>query len=337
MSISLCMIARNEESCLEKCLNSVKDIVDEIIVVDSKSTDKTLEIAKKFNAKTFDFEWQDDFSAARNFSLSKATKDWILILDADEIIAERDLNKIKKLTESKDIQAFLLIQLNYSNEKGLGFIELQNKTPESFDFAGCYPSPIVRLFRNNKGIKFDGKVHETVDESLQDKKVALSTLPIHHYQELKGKETFREKQLNYLDLLEKDAALNPSADRLHKIGIIHYRFNKNYEKAIENFEKAIKLNSNDPSIFIDLGSALAQQKKYDEAIVNFKKSVEIKPTASAFYNLGLIYATQKQFGLAVDAYNNAIKLGHPDKEELLKQIEALEQSRNSIKFSASVG
>ena len=96
MSISLCMIVINEEKHLETCLNSVKNIVSEIIIVDTGSTDQTKEIANKFKVKVYDFQWNDDFSAARNFCLQKAAKDWILVLDADETISNKDLMKIKK-------------------------------------------------------------------------------------------------------------------------------------------------------------------------------------------------------------------------------------------------
>src|SRR3990167_5438874 len=89
-TLSLCMIVKNEEKYLEQCLNSVKDLVDEIIIVDTGSTDKTKEIWKKFDfahkIKFFDFKWIDDFSAARNESLKHAAKDWILVLDADEVL-----------------------------------------------------------------------------------------------------------------------------------------------------------------------------------------------------------------------------------------------------------
>ena len=76
------MITKNEEFFLEQCLNSVKDLVDEIIIVDTGSNDKTKDIARKFTDNIFDFEWCDDFSAARNESLKHATGDWILVLDA---------------------------------------------------------------------------------------------------------------------------------------------------------------------------------------------------------------------------------------------------------------
>ncbi|WP_337872164.1 glycosyltransferase family 2 protein, partial [Ignavibacterium sp.] len=81
--ITLSMIVKNEERYLEDCLNSVKNVFDEIIIVDTGSTDNTLKIAEKFNAKVFHFDWINDFSAARNFALSKSTGEWILYLDAD--------------------------------------------------------------------------------------------------------------------------------------------------------------------------------------------------------------------------------------------------------------
>ena len=85
------MIVKDEENYLEQCLSSAKGLADEIIIVDTGSKDKTKEIAKKFNAKVFDFKWNDDFSAARNESLKHATKDWILVLDADESLSKESV------------------------------------------------------------------------------------------------------------------------------------------------------------------------------------------------------------------------------------------------------
>lgn len=102
VTVSLCMIVKNEEDVIARCLNSVKDIVDEIIIIDTGSTDNTKEIAKGFTNKVFDFNWINDFSAARNFSFSKATMDYILWLDADDVVLEEDLTKFKQLKESLD-------------------------------------------------------------------------------------------------------------------------------------------------------------------------------------------------------------------------------------------
>ena len=84
ITISLCMIIKNEEAVLARCLNSILELMDEIIIVDTGSTDRTKEIAAKYTDKIYDFAWNSDFSAARNFSFSKATMDYIYVADADE-------------------------------------------------------------------------------------------------------------------------------------------------------------------------------------------------------------------------------------------------------------
>ena len=113
------MIVKDEEDFLEQCLNSLKDYVDEIIIIDTGSTDKTIEIAKRFTDRVYEHEWPHDFSKARNISISYATCDWILILDADEIIAEHDLKKIKELIKDNSVGGYSLIQRNYSNNHTL--------------------------------------------------------------------------------------------------------------------------------------------------------------------------------------------------------------------------
>ena len=99
VTISLCMIVKNEEDVLGRCLECVKDIADEIIIVDTGSTDNTKKIAQEYTNDIFDFQWIDDFSAARNFSYSKAKMDFILWLDADDIILEEDIKKFKQLKQ----------------------------------------------------------------------------------------------------------------------------------------------------------------------------------------------------------------------------------------------
>ena len=97
ISISLCMIVKDEELVLGRCLNSVKNLVDEIIIVDTGSTDKTKDIASLYTDKIYDFKWINDFSAARNYSFSKATKDYIMWLDADDVLLEEDYIKLQDL------------------------------------------------------------------------------------------------------------------------------------------------------------------------------------------------------------------------------------------------
>ena len=101
-TISLCMIVRDEEDVLERCLDSVKDLVDEIVIVDTGSVDKTKEIAMKYTKNVYDFEWVDDFAEARNFSFSKATKDYIMWLDADDVIEEEERERFLELKKNID-------------------------------------------------------------------------------------------------------------------------------------------------------------------------------------------------------------------------------------------
>ena len=96
-TLSLCMIVKNEEAVIARCLDCVKDIVDEIIIVDTGSTDKTVEIVSKYTDKIYHFEWIKDFSAARNFSFSKATKEYIMWLDADDILTPENQEKLREL------------------------------------------------------------------------------------------------------------------------------------------------------------------------------------------------------------------------------------------------
>lgn len=118
ITISLCMIVKNEEDTLARCLESVKDIMDEIIIVDTGSTDKTKEIAGKYTDHIYDFEWIDDFSAARNFSFSKAAKEYVMWLDADDIILESDRYRLIKFKRNFEADADTIIMRYDLTSKG---------------------------------------------------------------------------------------------------------------------------------------------------------------------------------------------------------------------------
>ena len=108
-TLSLCMITKNEEKNLSRCLDSIKDIVDEIIIVDTGSTDKTVEIAKSYGAHIYHYDWNNDFSKARNVSLQKATKDWILVLDADEVLPYEEGLKLKNII-TFDLERLIILE-----------------------------------------------------------------------------------------------------------------------------------------------------------------------------------------------------------------------------------
>lgn len=123
ITISLCMIVKDEEKVLGRCLDCIKDIVDEIIIVDTGSTDATIKIAQKYTNYIYNFEWVDDFSKARNFSFSKASKDYTMWLDADDILIENDRIKLKELKKNlkKDVD---IVMMKYN----IAFDENDNPT-----------------------------------------------------------------------------------------------------------------------------------------------------------------------------------------------------------------
>src|SRR5690625_593118 len=149
ITITLCMIVKNEEEVLNDCLSSVKSICDEIIIVDTGSTDKTKEIARKFTRQIYDFKWTDNFAAARNYAFSKATKEYILWLDADDILTEKNQQKLIKLKESfpSNIDA---VSMNYI----LQFDEYGNP---SFYFRR------YRLVKRRNNFQWKGAVHEYLE------------------------------------------------------------------------------------------------------------------------------------------------------------------------------
>ena len=100
MTISLCMIVKNEEAVLARCLDSVRGAVDEIVIVDTGSTDRTKEIARGYTDKVFDFEWVDDFSAARNYAYAQATMDYQMWLDADDVVSSENIGLLKELKKT---------------------------------------------------------------------------------------------------------------------------------------------------------------------------------------------------------------------------------------------
>lgn len=147
-TISLCMIVKNEEENLPTCLSSVGDLPDEIIIVDTGSTDKTKEAARDFTDKIYDFEWVDDFAAARNFSFSKATMDFCMWLDADDVL------------EPTDLEALLALKKTLTAEIDVVMVRYNT----AFDEAGkpAFAYYRERLIRRNSALRWQGAVHEAI-------------------------------------------------------------------------------------------------------------------------------------------------------------------------------
>lgn len=166
ITISLCMIVKNEEKILERCLDSVADLVDEIVIADTGSTDATKEIARRYTEKVYDFPWIDDFSAARNFVFSKATQEYIYSADADEVLSPENRERFRRLKETLLLEVEI-VQMKYANQ--LRFNTVYNYDEEYRP----------KLFKRKRDFVWEAPIHETVrlEPVIYDSDIVITHLP----------------------------------------------------------------------------------------------------------------------------------------------------------------
>jgi len=243
-TISLCMIMKNEERHLARCLNSVKGLVDEIIIVDTGSTDNSVDIARKFGANVLFDPWHNDFARPRNLGIRHATCDWILVLDPDEVLLRKDHRALKELTRSKRAVAYQMETRNYGrDEKEFGYQKLKQEKDPFAEYSGFVPSTKTRFFKNGLGIRFEGCWHELADYYIvRNKLPGLKTLiPIHHWTHEIAQGSLAEKSRFYLALGEKKVKEQPNHGQAWwelavAEAVAGYRY-----RAIASIKKAISL------------------------------------------------------------------------------------------------
>lgn len=167
ITISACLIVKNEARVLERCLKSIQPIVDEIIIVDTGSTDETKEIASRYTNQIYDFEWVDDFSKARNYSFSKATMDYIYVADADEIIDDENQEKFLQLKEVL-LPEIEIVQMYYSNQ-------LEYNTTYNYD-----KEYRPKLYKRVRNFIWKDPLHESVqlEPVIYDSDIVITHKPL---------------------------------------------------------------------------------------------------------------------------------------------------------------
>ncbi len=309
-TISLCMIVKNEEQLLGKCIESVRGIVDELIIVDTGSTDRTVDICKQFGAKVYSIKWYDHFAKARNYGLEKATSDWILWLDADEQLEHNKGTVIKEKIKETKAAILLLPVINY----------VWNTLEGESDEACIYYQP--RLFRNNVGIKFHNRIHETPQLPNHEKiKEATNyiNVPIHHYGYIKEvaerkNKSARNKQLLQLEYEKADHS--PWVE--YHLASEYYR-DKDYVRAFEYVNQAILrfiLNGyKPPSILYKLKyDILWVTKSLTNSLQGIEKALLLYPDyVDLHYYKGCILFAQKDYKAALASFEKCLELGdfHP--------------------------
>ena len=295
ITISLCMIVKNEEEVIARCLNSVKDIVDEIIVVDTGSIDNTKEIVKDFTTNIYDFKWIDDFSAARNYSYSKASMDYILWLDADDIILEEDRVKFKQLKQNLD-PTIDIVMMKYNT----GFDSNGNLTFSYFR---------ERLSKRTNNYLWYEPVHEYLELSGEISNVDIS---ITH---MKNKASSQERNIGiYEKLLAEGKEITPR-------GLYYFarelKDNGRYDDAIKYFVNFLDSEKgwieDNITACIELSKCYNIKNDSSNSLKAMLRSFEYDtPRAEICCQLGYYYKNKSNYEHAIFWFDLATKLKKPE-------------------------
>ncbi|GAA0182578.1 TPR domain-containing glycosyltransferase [Clostridium sediminicola] len=304
--ISLCMIVKNEEDNLERCLKSAEGIADEIIIVDTGSTDSTVEIAKKYTSNVYFYQWHNDFSAARNFSVSKAKGDWILILDADDEIVSKYKNDIRELTKDDSVDVYCFNTLNLINENDINNIIL-NLNP--------------RLFKNKPDYRYKGAVHNQILSVIlkvnPNAKIKNVPIDIYHYGYLNSCIKKKHKRERNMPILSDQLERNPE-DPV----VLYYMGNEYF--AIEDTKKALdyylksydKFSPNNniyPKLILRILICCINLKLYDDFFMYAKIVLKYYPEFTDIYYLkGYLNYLLGRPTAAIRDIEKALELGEPD-------------------------
>ncbi len=280
-TISLCMIVRDEEATLDRILNIAKEFADEIIIVDTGSSDRTVEISKKYTDKVYFFKWVNDFSKARNFSFEKATMDYMMWLDADDYIDDDNVQKIKNMKKT-DLYADIYMFKYKVYSCGLEFWR-------------------ERLLKRNRNYRFEGAVHEAV--SLNGSIIYQDVIIEHRKQ--KAPET--ERNLKIYRLLEEKGENFAPRDIYYYARELYY--NGYFEEAKIRFEEFLSSDGNDydkDEGYILLCDCLLKQGKNDEAEeVIFTALKKFPPYPEVFCKAGEVFFTKGEYKKAAVYYRAA--------------------------------
>lgn len=289
ISISLCMIVKNEQAVIGRCLDCVKDIVDEIIIVDTGSNDLTKSIANEYTDKIYDFEWIENFSVARNFSFSKSTKDYIMWLDADDIILEADRKKLLKLKKELDFDIDMVMA-----KYNVAFDENDNPTLSYYR---------ERLFKRSSNYKWIDPIHEVIPLS---GKIIYSDIAISH------KKLYRNDPLRNLRIFEKmlsEGKVLEPRQQFYYTRELYY--NERYEEAIENFtnflDNGMGWIENNISACKDLAICYYKLSNENMALKSLLRSLEFdEPRAEICCDIAKHFFDRQEYKIAIFWYKLAL-------------------------------
>jgi glycosyltransferase involved in cell wall biosynthesis len=283
-TVELSMIVKNEEATLERCLSSVREAVDQIVIADTGSTDATIDIAHRFGAKVVKIPWESDFSKARNLALQHATCDWVLVLDADEMLDDTGRAGMTTLLNQQDVLGYDVWIWNYvrtltSREWNRPAI----RNPNRIDVARRYPAYVehrnVRLFRRHPQIYFEGQVHEGVADRMKSlaMKVVEAPFVIHHLgMAEEDQQTYKRKMEFYRKLGMEKLRQTPNDCRAHfELGMLELESFRNPASALPYFKRTIELMNHSAVAWTFSGICLVRLGRLREGLDCLKQAEQL--------------------------------------------------------------
>jgi glycosyltransferase involved in cell wall biosynthesis len=276
--ISAVMIVKDEADFIEKCIKSIYEDVDEIVVVDTGSTDDTKSLAQACGDKVqvFDFEWCDDFSKARNFANEKATGDWCLSVDADEVITGLRGLRDKLI---HPYQAFRINTRNYTDKTtATGWIPNIGEYEQEI-CTGWFPSEKIRFWRNDPRVKFEFPVHEVVEQSIYFLGYSIITdysIQVHHYGRTRQDYEYGHGN-KYYNLLHKQ--FESGADDLRSLEQLATQAQGifKFDEALKFWHEVLKIEPDNSAAFLNIGHCHASKQEWDQALLYSHKAWKAKP------------------------------------------------------------
>jgi glycosyltransferase involved in cell wall biosynthesis len=312
--LSVCLITKNEEKNIANCLKSVKDVADEIIVVDTGSTDKTVEIAKEYGADVHFFKWIDDFSAARNESIKYATGDYILIIDADEILEKPNM-LLAALKKARSVN--VLIMTCY-----------QVNTMDKYGDGVASQLAVVRLFANHHGIYFEGKVHEQLKHPTQ--KVYLFTTDIkllHSGYDLSPEDKLKKCQRN-LDILNEMIANKEDSDYVWYQKIKTLQIMEKFDEALEIYNSTNLDSFPEPlrcELIYNFANDFKNKKEPEKFVYYCEQALKIMPeNVNTNLSLGAYYHEIGKYEMALPyLFNGEEAIKNPTEHSKLGEVKVV--------------
>jgi len=314
--IALSMIVRNASATLGACLESVRGVVGEIVVADTGSTDNTVEIARTFGARVIEIPWNNDFSEARNRSLAEVHADWVLVLDADEVLDPGAKSVIPNLANERDVAGYQVSIRNY-------FLSLEDRiwdrpakpNDSLLPAAKAYPAYVehenVRFFRCDRRIYFVGRVHESVGSRIEGNglRLARASFLIHHFGLVADVETRARKNRFYRNLGKMKVDEMPTNAQAHlELGLAELENLGNVEEALSSFESACRLNPRLVVAWFFAGVANFRLGKFQDSIQCLKQAEKRgRRTVAAAEMIGDSHYNLAEFSESVRAYERALK------------------------------